>query len=118
MTTVRLIRAVVAHSAPRPAASARRLGVLMVQNAYDGGAGQVSGSVSNIGLPNQPVYRRVRLHEQRTGRLVREAWSDPVTGAYAFSGIRPDRKYYVAAFDHTGLYGGVIETDITPEAMP
>jgi hypothetical protein len=27
-------------------------------------------------------------------------------------------RYYVTAFDHTGQYGGVIETDITPEPVP
>ena len=26
--------------------------------------------------------------------------------------------FYVTAFDHTGQFGGVIETDITPEPMP
>lgn len=119
MTTVRLFRPLVAHSAARALASARRLNVLMVQNAHDGGDGMVTGTVKNIALPsNVPVVRRVRLHEQRTGRLIREGWSTAGTGAYSFDGIRRDRRYYVAAFDHTGQYGGVIETDITPEPMP
>lgn len=83
-----------------------------------GGDGMIAGTVSNVGMPNQPVYRRVRLHLQRGGRMVRETWSDPVTGAYVFENINLSGTYFVTAFDHTGLYSGVIETDITPEPMP
>lgn len=55
--------------------------------------------------------------EQRTGKLVRETWSDAQTGAYAFEGIAAG-TYVVYALDHTGEYGGAIETDITAEPMP
>lgn len=84
---------------------------------FDGGDQRVVGTTSNTGTPNTPVRRRVRLHEQRTGRPVREAWSDAATGAYAFLNVRAN-TYYVMAFDHTGTYGGVIETDIVSEPMP
>lgn len=84
---------------------------------HDGGPGTITGTIKNTGTPNTPVRRRVRLHEQSSGRIVREAWSDATTGAYTFAGLRLTR-YYVTAFDHTGTYGGVIETDVQPEAMP
>lgn len=64
-----------------------------------------------------PVRRRIRLHDQATGAPVRETWSDAQTGSYSFDFIRPGR-FYIVGFDHTGLYGGEIKTDITPEAMP
>jgi hypothetical protein len=81
----------------------------------DGGVLRIVGSTKNT--PDHPVSRRVRLHDQRTGRVVRETWSDPVTGAYSFDWIRAG-LYYVTSFDHTNTYGGVIETDVTPEPMP
>ena len=83
------------------------------------GRGQIAGTTKNKALPvNVPVSRRVRLHDQQTGTLIREKWSDPGTGAYNFSGVPEGRKHYVVAIDHTGEYGGPIETDIVAELMP
>lgn len=82
----------------------------------DSGPGTITGNTKNIATPdNTPVFRRIRLHEQSSGRIVRETWSDATTGAYRFTGLRLTR-YYIVGFDHTGTYSGVIETDITPEA--
>ena len=71
------------------------------------------GTTSKIGVPtNTPGSFRVHIHDQFTGRLQRVAWSTPsTTGQYQFHGLRAS-TYYVAAFDHTNTYGGVIETDI------
>jgi len=84
---------------------------------FDSGPLQIIGTTKNTGTPPTPVRRRVRLHEQCSGRIVRETWSDATTGAYTFAGLR-QTLYYVTAFDHTGTYGGVIETDVTPVAAP
>jgi hypothetical protein len=82
---------------------------------FDSGPGTITGTAKNIATPtNTPVFRRIRLHEQSSGRFVRENWSDATTGAYSFSGLRVTR-YYIVGFDHTGLYSGVIETDVAPE---
>lgn len=84
----------------------------------DYGYFRVPGTTKNKANPaNLPVRRRVRLHFQLTGRIVREAWSDSATGEYAFDYISAG-VYYVVAFDHTGERGGVIETDIVAEPMP
>ena len=85
----------------------------------DGGPFRIAGTTKNTGTPDPtPIGpRRVRLHDQPTGRVVREAWSASTTGYYAFDWIRQG-TYYITAFDHTGAYGGVIETDVQPEAMP
>ena len=81
-------------------------------DAYDAGPYSTpAGTTKNTGTPNTPVRRRVRLHDQPTGVLVREMWSDEVTGAYQFTGIRAG-TFYVVGFDHTGTYNGVIETDV------
>jgi hypothetical protein len=97
----------------------RVVGGVATNSYYFGGAGQIQGSVAVKSDPtNTPVARRVRLHGQIDGRLVAETWSNPLDGAYAFERLRMDFKFYVVAFDHTGVYGGVVETDITPEPMP
>ena len=75
---------------------------------------RITGTTKNTGTPPIPVGRLVRLHDQKTGDIVRQVWSDVATGAYSFEGIRSG-VFYVVAFDHTGTYGGVIETDVTPE---
>lgn len=82
------------------------------------GAGQVSGTTANVGTPsNLPVRRRVRVHRQDSGRPLREVWSDRITGAYEFKEL-PLATLFVLAFDHTGEFGGVIETDIVAGPMP
>lgn len=86
-----------------------------VQDLYFGGALRITGTVKNT--PATPVARRVLLHLQKTGVAIRETWSHPTTGAYAFDHLAPG-TYYVTAFDHTGQYGAVVESDIAPEPMP
>lgn len=83
----------------------------------DGGTRRITGTTKTTGTPELPVRRRVRLHDQQTGRAVREVWSDATTGAYSFDNIRAG-TFYVIGFDHTGLYSGVIETDVQSEPMP
>jgi hypothetical protein len=87
------------------------------RSEVDAGAFQVVGDTVNTGTPETPVGRRVRLHDQPSGRVVAEQWSNPVTGAYAFTLIRQG-TYYVTSFDHTGQYNGVISTDVQSEPMP
>lgn len=85
---------------------------------FDGGDHQITGTTSNTGTPDLPVRRRVRLHDQRSGRTVREVWSAAINGAYTFEKIRAG-TYYVITFDHTGVYGAEAESDIVvPEPSP
>ena len=86
---------------------------VLISETFDGGAFQIVGTTKNTGTPPTPVRRRVRLHEQSSGRLVRETWSDATTGAYSFTGLRLT-AYYVVSFDHTGAFGGVIADNLTP----
>ena len=80
-------------------------------SAYEG-VGIVSGTVKNVGSPGIPVHRKVRLYEKNTGSLVRETWSDAVTGAYVFKNVSMSVAYSVSAFDHTGKYNAVIADPI------
>lgn len=69
------------------------------------------------GVPPMPFRGRVRLHHQPSGRLVAEAWTDAADSEQElFIRIAPG-TYYIVAFDHTGEYGGVIETDIASTPM-
>jgi len=86
-------------------------------SVLNGGTQRITGTVKSTGTPNAPVFRRVRLHDQRSGRVISETWSDPVTGAYAFERIAPG-PYFVIAFDHTQLYSAVVADNLTPEPMP
>lgn len=83
-----------------------------------GGAGRIAGTVKVDSNPDYPVWRRVRLFDQRDNRLVAETWSDPVTGAYSFDYINPARLYVVVSYDHTGVYNAEILDALTPELMP
>ena len=77
------------------------------------GTATLSGTVKTLGTPNQPVARRVILIEERSGRVIRETVSDPITGAYTFSELLPQNKYTVVAYDHTGVYSAVIADNLS-----
>lgn len=96
--------------APRPAN-------LSANEFTHGAFNTPAGTTKNTGTPNVPVRRRVRLHDQTTGRLMREMWSDTATGVYQFTRL-PAGTYFVTAFDHTRSYGGVIETDVVLPVPP
>lgn len=81
-----------------------------------GGNYRVAGTTKVEGSPKLPVSRRVRLHDQLTGRLVREQWSTAGTGAYSFDNIKAG-TYYVVALDHTRAYNAVIASDFAAVAM-
>lgn len=82
----------------------------------NGGHGRVIGTTKNVGTPDYPVARRVRLLRKRDGVLAREVWSD-AAGNYLFDKVRHDREYVVMAHDHTGLYNAVVADTVTPELI-
>ena len=65
-----------------------------------------------------PLSRRVRLVDERANFVVRETWSDAVTGAYAFDRINPDITYLVIAFDYQHNFRAVIADNLAAEPMP
>ena len=78
---------------------------------------RITGTTKNTGTPPVPVGRLVRLHDQKTGEIVRQVWSDAATGAYSFTDLRLT-TYYVVSFDHTNTFAAVIADNLTPEPMP
>ena len=69
------------------------------------GDGQISGTVAVSGAPAQ---RRVVLFDHRTMRPLASTWSDPVTGAYSFSGLALNKKYLVVCDDYTRTYNAAV----------
>ena len=79
--------------------------LLALQKSGDyihGGKGFIAGTVEEKATPNIPLRRRVRLHRDVDGMMVRETWSDAVTGAYTFTDINPAYTYTVVAYPVTG----------------
>ena len=73
----------------------------------------VSGIVT---VGNEPRSRKVRLHNLKTGELVREMWSDPVTGYYEFDQLEL-LEYYVWSDDYTRIYEPVTHIALTSELL-
>lgn len=79
----------------------------------DTGNGTISGTVKKLNTPdNIPLQRRVRLHDKLGMRLIRETWSDPVTGAFSFTNVQAGGRYVVIAYDHPHQYRAVIDDSV------
>jgi hypothetical protein len=80
---------------------------IRLSDRQDGGNYQIVSTVEIDSSPDIPVHRKVRLFCARSGRLVRETWSDAATGAYEFRHIRRG-PWVIVAHDYTGTYNAVI----------
>ena len=83
-----------------------------------GGKGLITGTVEEKATPNIPLKRRVRLHRDVDGLMVRETWSHATTGAYTFTDINPAYTYTVIAYDYAHNYRAVIADNLLPEVLP
>lgn len=112
----------IAASAPVPAhttASAPRL--QLARDVEVGGQGTIYGTTKTAGAqgaPSTPTKARVVLLHQRSKLPVRETWSDPVTGNYAFHGIDTRQQFLVLAEDAQGNFRPVAANRLTPEVQP
>lgn len=78
-------------------------------DAYNGGSGTVAGTVKEKNTPaNTPLARRVLLIEEASRMTIRETWSDAVTGAFEFRGVKQGVKYSTISYDHLHNYRAVI----------
>lgn len=97
---------------PRPIVTAKDYGP-------DGGRGLITDTVKTKATPaNTPTLARVRLVRDIDGKVVRETWSDPVTGLYTFNYFSEQFTYMVIAIHPTGVYRAVIADRLTPGLMP
>lgn len=81
------------------------------------GIGRISGTIKKTGTPNTPYYSKVRLVRERDGLLIREIWSDPITGNYSFDYIDELQKFTVLSYDHSGEFNAVISSGNIPEII-
>ena len=83
-----------------------------------GGCGRIYGTVKRKADPqNIPLVRRVRLHDSRTGALLRQTWSQE-DGSYEFRDLNPDLEFDVVAWDHEGQFRSTIANNLKPEVLP
>jgi len=87
----------------------RAMTLTLRRDLEDGGPLSVIEPVTRLNaVPPQP--RRVRLCDQISGRVVREAWSDPATGLVTFANVR-EGPWLLYALDHTGEFEAVAISD-------
>lgn len=111
--------AAIAASAPVPAFSTRTAPALtLARDVEVGGPGTIYGTTKTKGTPNQPTHARVVLLHQRSKLPVRETWSDPVTGNFAFAGIDINQQFLTLAEDAAGNFRPVAASRLTPEVAP
>ena len=84
-----------------------------------GGHGRIYGTVEQklTSDATLPLKRRVRLHDSRTGALLRQTWSQE-DGSYEFRDLNPDLEFDVVAWDHEGQFRSTIANNIKPEVRP
>lgn len=110
------MRADVAASAAVSAHSASMAARLqMARDVEFGGRAALWGTTKAKGTPNTPTKARVVLMHQRSKLPVRETWSDPVTGAFAFTGIDTTQQFLTLAEDAEGHFRPVAANRLTPE---
>ena len=109
-------RARIAASAPVPAFSTPRAPRLQLARDIEfGGPGTIYGTTKTKGTPNLPTKARVVLLHQRSKQPVRETWSDPVTGNFAFPGIDTRQAWLVLAEDAAGGFRPVAASQLVAE---
>lgn len=112
------IAAGLAVSAPVPAFSTEV--TVRAQRARDvefGGQARIWGTTKIKGTPNVPTKARVVLQHQRSKLPVRETWSDPVTGAFEFSGLDANQQFLALVEDAAGNFRPVAASKLVPEVL-
>ena len=108
----------IAASTPVPAFSTRRATPLQLARDVEfGGPGTIYGTTKTKGTPNLPTKARVVLQHQRSKLPVRETWSDPVTGAFVFTGVDTSQQFLALAEDAEGHFRPVAANRLTPEVL-
>jgi hypothetical protein len=117
ITAARRIVGVITHTDPASASGIAhvRPETRFLRDAVHGGAYRVTGTVKIT--PATPAFRKVSLFDSVSRIIIREQWSDPVTGVYAFNNIRAG-TFFVVSVDHTGSYNAVIADRLVAELMP
>jgi len=99
----------------RPTYAARYRVVRRVRDIVDGGDGEFTNPVNDwITLDGAPYQARLRVIEERSGRMVREAWS-AADGTWAIRYLNRNQTYLVVCYDAT--YPALAYDRQTPDPM-
>lgn len=81
-----------------------------------GGNGKIWGTTKIKGLlSNEPTKARVVLMHQRSKLVVRETWSHPTTGYFAFDGVDLAQQFITYAEDAAGGFRPVAANRLVPK---
>lgn len=83
-------------------------------DVFNGGIAQISDTVDADGVPVQAV---VYLMDRGAMTPLRRTFSDPVTGAYTFAGLKLGVEFAVMAVDITRTYNIAVKDRVTA-ALP
>lgn len=86
----------------------------MSRDCIHGGTGRITGTVEEKVTPVIYLHRRVRLHRDIDGLLIRQTWSNSA-GAYQFDDLDPSQCYSVISHDYLHNYCAAIADNLTPE---
>lgn len=89
----------------------------VVRDFEFGGHGRIWGDTAIKGTVDVPTRARVILLRQRDKLLVRETWSDPITGQFEFAGIDQHQEFLALVEDAAGNYRPVAASRLVPEAV-
>ena len=104
--------------APSGFSTRRAAPLQLARDVEFGGPGTIYGTTKTKGTPNLPTKARVVLLHQRSKLPVRETWSDPVTGNFAFTGIDTNQQFITLAEDAAGNFRPVAANRLAPEVLP
>ena len=117
-TTMLALQVAASAGAAAPYSGPKLLSLQKSGDYIHGGVGVITGTVEEKAIPNRPLRRKVRLHRDVDGLMLRETWSDAMTGAYVFTDINPAYTYTVIAYDYARNYRAVGADNLTPEVLP
>lgn len=105
--------------AAAPYSGINLLSVIKSRDYIHGGSGRITGTVKEKGTPaDTPLRRKVRLHREVDGMLVRETWSNAATGVYEFGDINPAYEYTVISYDYAHNYRATVADNLFAEVLP
>lgn len=85
-------------------------------DAVDGGTGQFANPPNApITYDGAPYKARLRVFNERSGRLVREAWSND-DGTWIIAGLNRTQQYLIVCYD--GVFPAQAFDRQTPDPMP
>jgi hypothetical protein len=110
--------AVVVSAAVRPLSTGRVETSRVVRDIEYGGGGVIFGTTKiKAAAGTLPTRARVVLMHQHSKLPVRETWSDPVTGYFAFSGIDTRQQFITYAEDAAGNFRPVAANKLEPKVV-